>query len=83
MSKCDHCEQPARLRIKTVENLRLCERCADRWGVRWLGVPLGQWHRQLKGERRPYASCPFCGSTKEEIATTGLYGCAVCYLLFS
>lgn len=79
---CAYCERIATYQVQAGwQRLHLCDSCAQAWTRRTLGIPLTQWLRCLKPAPQTYATCPFCGTTTENVHETGLYGCPLCYLL--
>ncbi|GIV09741.1 MAG: hypothetical protein KatS3mg019_1832 [Fimbriimonadales bacterium] len=79
---CAYCERPALYEARVgIQRLRLCDACAESWARRNLNVPLTRWLRQLKSPPQPHTECPFCHTTSAEIQQSGLYGCALCYVL--
>ncbi len=81
---CAHCERPVSYEVQAgLQRLCLCAECARAWTKRELNAPLLPWLQQLKPAPRPHTVCPFCGCTSAAVRETGLYGCALCFVLLS
>ncbi len=77
---CALCGDGAWLRVRAGSgDLLLCQACAQRYERRVLGAPLSRWLQQLRPPPRSRSECPFCGTTRDQIQQTGLYGCCICY----
>jgi protein-arginine kinase activator protein McsA len=77
---CAFCGAGAWLRVRTSSgDLLLCQACAQRYERRVLGAPLSRWLQQLRPPPLSHSQCPFCGTTRDQIQQTGLYGCCICY----
>lgn len=78
--RCAYCERMATYRVQAgLNRLHLCPECAQGWARRTLGKPVIHWLRQLKPIPKAHSSCPFCGTTPQQVRESGLYGCALCY----
>ncbi|MFQ3610580.1 MAG: hypothetical protein SNJ72_03700 [Fimbriimonadales bacterium] len=81
MASCAHCERPANLRFRTgLNTLYLCSACAPHWERRTQGTRLVPWLLTMQTTPSHLETCPHCGTTAQEVRTSGLYGCCLCYL---
>jgi protein-arginine kinase activator protein McsA len=80
---CAVCGATAWLRVRAgTGDLLLCQACARRHERRVLGAPLSRWLQQLRPQPTARVQCPFCGTTRDHIQQTGLYGCCLCYAIW-
>ena len=93
---CDNCRERdavvhlTTIQDNTVQQLRLCEKCAAEKGIETsvatpksaLGEFLEAVHQQATLSPDDQPSCHFCNATARDFRATGRLGCARCYGAF-